>query len=340
MRINCAGPTRRTYLRTVPLLAVLMATLSAPAAVHAEWFKSEQAVMGTAITVQLWHTDPGYAQACIDAVMSEMHRIDAAMSPYKESSELSRINREAARQPVAASEELLGLIARSLQMSQRSGGAFDITYASVGRMYDYRARQRPGDAQIDAALEAVNYRHITLDQASGTVRFTHPGVYIDLGGIAKGHAVDRGIALLKKRGIRHALVSAGGDSRLLGDRRGRPWFTGIKDPRNPERSPVVLPLSDTAISTSGDYERYFVEDGVRYHHILNPGTGRSARAARSVTVLGPDATTTDALSTTLFVLGPEKALQMADSMPDIDAIIIDSKGTIHYSSGLEPPAKP
>ncbi|UCE90707.1 MAG: FAD:protein FMN transferase [Pseudomonadota bacterium] len=313
--------------------------LNLPAPARAEWFKSEQAVMGTSIAVQLWHTDADFADACIAAVMSEMHRIDAAMSPYKESSELSKVNREAARFPVAASKELFDLIARSLEMSERSGGAFDITYASVGRMYDYRARKKPGNAEIETALKAVNYHHIKLDRARGTIRFTHPGVYIDLGGIAKGHAVDRGISLLRERGIRHALVSAGGDSRILGDRRGRPWFTGIKDPRNPQRAPVVLPLSDTAISTSGDYERYFIEDGVRYHHIINPGTGRSARAARSVTVLGPDATTTDALSTTLFVLGPEKALKLADTMPEIDAIIIDSNGTMHYSSGLEPPAK-
>jgi len=162
-------------------------------------------------------------------------------------------------------------------------------------------------------------------------------VRIDLGGIAKGHAVDQGIEILRQCGIQSALLSAGGDSRILGDKRGQAWMTGIRHPRQKDKFIVAIPLSNTAISTSGDYERFFIEDGVRYHHILNPASGEPAQKSRSVTVLGPDATTTDALSTALFVMGPAQALSLVETLSGIDAIIIDAGGKIHYSRGLQPP---
>ncbi|MGZ9031599.1 MAG: FAD:protein FMN transferase, partial [Burkholderiaceae bacterium] len=195
------------------------------------WFSRDEAIMGTAIHVELWGDDPVAAAEAIDAVMHEMHRIDALMSPYKESSELSRVNRDAARLPVCVCAELFDLLARSIAFSELSGGAFDITYASVGHLYDYRKRIRPTDEQLAAAREAIGYRHLQLDRSTRTVRFLREGVRIDLGGFAKGHAVENGAAILARRGVKHAAVSAGGDSRMLGDRRGRPWTIGIRDPR-------------------------------------------------------------------------------------------------------------
>ena len=181
---------------------------------------------------------------------------------------------------------------------------------------------------LRAALDAIDYRYIRIDWASGTVRFDHPGVYVDLGGIAKGHAVDRAIAILQARGITDAMVAAGGDSRIIGDRRGQPWTVGVKDPRKQDTMAVLLPLTDTAVSTSGDYERYFERDGVRYHHILNPATGESASAVQSVTILGPETTFTDALSTSVFVLGPAEGMELVNRLPGIDAIIIDGTGRV------------
>jgi thiamine biosynthesis lipoprotein len=295
----------------------------------------EEAIMGTAIRVELWADDEATGEAAIAAVMAEMHRIDRAMSPYKPESELSRINREAAERPVPISQEMFDILSRSIEFSKISGGAFDITFSSVGYLYDYRRHIKPTDKDIEQALPGIDYRHIQLDAQKRTVRFARPGVRIDLGGIGKGHAVDNGIALLKKRGITQAIVTAGGDSRVLGDRGGRPWMVGIRDPRRKDNMVAVIPLINSAISTSGDYERYFEVDGERYHHILNPKTGRSATGVHSVSVIGPDATTTDGLTKPVFILGPEKGLRLIESIPGIDAVIIDADGKMFYSSGLQ-----
>ena len=300
------------------------------------WFNRDEAIMGTAIHVELWGDDRAVANTAIDAVMVEMHRIDASMSPYKESSELSRINRDAARQPVEVSAELFDLLARSIAFSELSNGAFDITYASAGHLYDYRKRIRPTEEQLSAARESIGYRHLQLDRASRTVRFSREGVRIDLGGFAKGYAVDNGAAILARHGVRHAVVAAGGDSRMLGDRCGRPWTIGVRDPRREDEVVALLPLEDVAVSTSGDYERFFDDGDERCHHLIDPRTGRSPHAVRSVTVIAPDGLTSEALSKTVFVLGAEQGIRIVESLPDVDAVVVDAAGRLHYSAGLLP----
>ncbi len=319
----------------MPVVVLLMLVL--PVAVSADWYKQEQAIMGTRIAVEFWDEDKVHAEQCAEQVFNEMRRIDALMSPYKPNSELSRINQQAAGQAVRISEELFNLLEKALQMSQLSNGAFDITFSSVGHLYNYREGIKPSEADIQQSLAAINFRHVLLNKTNRSVHFARSGVRIDLGGIAKGYAVDNGIAILAKCGIRGGLVSAGGDSRILGDRGNRPWMMGVRHPRKKDAVAVMLPLSNTAISTSGDYERFFIEDGKRYHHIISPSTGKSVSTTWSATVIGPDTTTTDALSTTLFVLGPEKGLQLVESLEGIDAVIIDAQGQMHYSSGLMPP---
>ena len=314
----------------VPLLLAI--GLAGP--VQAAWYQDTQAIMGTRVHAEIWHDDAEAAARLLDAVMTEMRRIDATYSPYVESSDLSVLNREAPGGWVPVSREMFELLSRSRRVSELTGGAFDVTYASVGRYYDYREGKRPDEQQIRAAVEAIDYRYVELDPDGPRVRYSHPDVYVDLGGIAKGYAVDRSIALLRGAGVTQASVSAGGDAYILGDRRGEPWTVGVRDPRDEDAMAAVLPLVDTAVSTSGDYERFFVEDGVRYHHILDPATGRSATDSWSVTILGPDATFTDALSTSVFVLGPEKGLALIDRLPGIDAIVIDADGRLRYSADL------
>jgi thiamine biosynthesis lipoprotein len=302
-----------------------------------QWLsRTVDGIMGTRIFVEIWAEDVAAGDAAIDAVMDEMRHIDDSMSTYKPSSEVSRVNALAARRPVRISSELFGLLTTALQYSRITEGAFDITYASVGYMYDFRQRKRPTEQQIAAALPAVNYRHLLLDRKTSSVRFSQPGVRIDLGGIAKGYAVDQGIEILKARGYSHALVNAGGDSRVIGDRRGRPWMVGIRHPDHPDQTITRIPLVDAAFSTSGDYERYFDEDGVRYHHIIDPHTGHSASKVRSATVIASTATRTDGLSKTAFVLGPEAAMKIYNRLDDVDAVLVALDGRILYSRGLTP----
>lgn len=315
--------------------------LMAAAPSFAEWHSDVQGIMGTKVNVTLWHEDAAHARAAIEAVMSEMRRIDARFSPYIESSELAQVNAKAHGEEQALSEEFARLIDKSLYFSALSEGAFDITYASLANYYDFRNKQQPSDQQRQETLPAINYRWLEFNKAKPSLKFAHPKVKIDLGGVAKGYAIDRAYQLLLEHGIQHASISAGGDSRLLGDRRGRPWIIGIKHPRQAlggEEVALRLPLSKVAVSTSGDYERYFIdeESGERIHHIIRPHTGESAREVMSVTILGERGFDTDPLSTSVFVLGVEKGLALVNKLAGFDAIIIDSKGSVHYSDGLAP----
>ncbi len=294
--------------------------------------------MGTAITVELWCEDREAGESAGAAVMAEMHRINRAMSPHLESSELSRINREAGRAAMRVSAEMSALLARAQEFSSLSDGAFDITYAAVGHLYDFRQRLRPSDHALAQARRAVGFRHLEVDPVARTVRFARPGMRIDLGGFAKGHAVDNAARLLRERGIEHAMVSAGGDSRVVGDRRGRPWSVGVRDPRRAGELVAVLPLENVSISTSGDYERCFEADGVRYHHVIDPYTGGCARSVRSVTILADDGLTSEALSKIVFVLGVDKGLRLVQAQPGADAIVVDASGALIYSSGLLAPS--
>jgi thiamine biosynthesis lipoprotein len=313
---------------------ILLFLIVAPA--HAEWYSDVQDKMGTRVEVRLWHDDEAVAKHLLVESMAEFDRIEAGMSTYRPDSELSRINAAAADGWVDVSTELFDLIRRALELSQTTGGAFDVTYDSVGTLYNYRERVRPAEQDIEAQLESIDYRHVQLDPDRSKIRYSRPGVRINLGGIAKGYSVESVIDRLRRAGITNALVSAGGDTRLLGDRGGQPWIVGVRDPDDENGFVTRLGLEDEAVSTSGDYERFFIEDGVRYHHILNPSTGKSAGAVRSATVIGGDATLTDGLSTSVFVLGPEAGLELIEGLPGYEALIIDKSHQVHFSSGLDP----
>jgi thiamine biosynthesis lipoprotein len=292
--------------------------------------------MGTEVSVQLWDEDGG-GGAAIEAVFAEFERIDRLMSTYKEDSRISLVNREAASHPVPAGKELFDLVVRALDMSVLTRGAFDITFDSVGQFYDFRERLRPGAETIAEEVKLIDYRLVETRRRDHSIRFLKKGVRINLGGIAKGYAVERAAEILRERGIRHAVVSAGGDSRLVGDRRGQPWVVGVRDPRKEESVAVRIPLENEAVSTSGDYERFFIEDGKRYHHIIKPSTGEPATGVRSATIVGPDGVITDALSTSVFVMGVEQGLRLIATLPDYEAIVIDAEGRLFYSDGLRPP---
>jgi len=322
---------------SLTLAAILL--LAAPISVLAEWLTDARPMMGTEVSVYFWHDDPVIGAEALEAVFAEAERINQLMSTYIEDSPISDLNRRAATESVNAGPELFMLVQRSLDVSELTDGAFDITYESVGQHYDFRERVRPDEDTVAAEKELIDYRRIELDSQSGSIRFLQQGVRINLGGIAKGYVVERGVAILRSHGVTNAIVTAGGDSRLLGDRRGRPWVIGIRDPREDGKVAMSLPLADEAVSTSGDYERYFDEDGVRYHHIIAPDTGEPAGKVHSATVFGPDAVITDALSTSVFVMGVDEGLRMIATLPEYESVVIDSSGQVYYSDGLQPPAK-
>ncbi len=298
------------------------------------WWRESQPIMGTVVAVEV--RSEGRASACsaIAAVMTEMKRIDALMTTWSPDSELSRLNREAPKRYVPIEAELFDLIDRSLDFSRMTAGAFDVTYASAGRFYDFRQGIRPDDAELEKAVNAIDYRYLLLDRKHKAIRYRHPEVFVDLGGIAKGYAVDRSIEILEAHGVSEAMVSAGGDSRIVGDRGGEPWVVGVRDPRVRGANVALLPLMDVSVSTSGDYERFFEDNGTRYHHIIDPTTGDSARGVRSVTILGADALMTDALSTSVFVMGLEEGIALIDALNGVDAIVVDGEGRLHVSRDL------
>ena len=308
-------------------------TSTAPAG----WHEREEAIMGTRVAVQAW-ADPSTARAAIDAVMVDMRRTDELMSTYKPWSQLSQVNAHAFERPVQVDPDIIDVVSTAIEYSRLGGGAFDITYASVGYLYDYRRAVAPDRRRRSRRTSrASTIGRCRSTPSTCTIRFLRPGMRIDLGGIAKGWAVDRGVGILRRHGIEHGMVNAGGDTAFLGNRRGKPWVVGVQDPRDPERVVVRIPLEDEAISTSGDYERYFEAGGVRYHHILVPGTGKSPDAVHSVTVVGANATRTDGLTKTVFIMGAERGLEFIHRLGDVEAVIVDNAGRVFCSDGFAAP---
>jgi thiamine biosynthesis lipoprotein len=236
------------------------------------------------------------------------------------------------------------VIRRGVEIGELTGGAFDVTWAALWGLWDFRAaepRVPPAD-EVARRARLVDYRRVELDEAAGTVRLPEAGMAIGLGGIAKGYALERAAAALRARGLESFLLVSGGQVYAAGDRAGRgAWRVGIRDPRGgPEDLFARLELRDASASTSGDYESFFLADGVRYHHILDPRTGRPARGLRSATVVSGDPVLADALSTGIFVMGPEAGLALAERLPDVEAVLIDDDGRVLVTSGLEDELEP
>jgi len=321
-------------MRAVLPLLLLFACSHAGAA----WTSSTWDVMGTRATLEFWCESPDSRQttcsAVTDEIRDEFARINALLSPWLQGSELAQVNAQAAHHPVPVSTEFMQLLQHSAHYFSLTDGAFDITFASAGALYDYRNGIAPDAAQLATAQQLIGFRQLVLND--NTVAFTRDGVRIDLGGIAKGYAIDRAISVLRARGIAHAYVSLGGDSYVLGDRRGRDWQVGIRHPRDETGVAIRLPVSDIAVSTSGDYERFFIRGGERFHHILNPSSGKASKGLVSVTILAPHGVDADALSTSVFVLGKERGLALVNRVDNVSAILIDEHGKVFYSDDLSP----
>ena len=299
--------------------------------------------MGTAIVVELWCDERAAGEAAITAVMDEMHRIDRTMSPHKADSELSRINRDAGA-GAGAGERRDGAPDRRAPPSSRalSGGAFDITYAAVGQLYDYRNRIRPSDdGARRGPARAVGWRHLVLDSqarhgALRAARHAHRPRRLRQGPRGRQRGGDPAPA--RHRATRWSAPAATAASSATGA--AGPGRSACATRAGPGELAAMLPLEDVSISTSGDYERYFDADGTRFHHLIDPATGKSPRGIQSVTILADDGLTCEALSKIVFVLGVERGMALVETQSGVDAVVVDAAGALHFSSGLLAPPPP
>ncbi len=276
----------------------------------------------------------GEAERIARSVESEARRIEVKFSRYRERSVVSEINRNAGRTPVAVDDETAMLVRSALDLTRLTGGRFDPTVGALRRVWDFRSGRVPSDEEISTHLPLVNAGAVSTRDR--TVFLRRPGMEIDLGGVGKEYAVDRAAELLKAEGIHAGIVTFAGDVRTIGHRGdGRPWKVGVADPRNPGRFPFsIRVIGDAGIATSGDYERSFVKNGVRYHHILDATTGWPARGVASATVVAATAFRAGCYSTAALLLGEEAGRELLEETPDVEGVLITDRGAILATTGM------
>ncbi len=291
-------------------------------------------LMDTIVTITVVSDSRLAAEEAIEHVFKELKRLEDSFNFYSEESELSMINRNAGIRPVKVSEDMMDILKKAIYVSQLTGGAFDITTGPITRLWDFHKKDIPDERKIREALRLVGYKNIIINERNSTVFLKKKGMLIDLGGIAKGYGADRAIEILKAKGMKAALVAIAGDIRAYGFKNnGSPWIIGIRAPRGKGDDDLIatLPLKDSAISTSGDYERFFIKDGKRYHHILNPVTGYPADSTGGVSVIADAGYLTDSLATGVFVLGPEKGIDLLRKL-NLKGLFITEDGK-RFSTG-------
>ncbi len=319
-------------LLLIPAFFIIFPTVS-----FAKVFKKNMTVMGTDLEVTVSAGDEAKAEGAFSIVRNEMIRIEDEMSEWKEGTYVSLINSNAGKRAVKVPDDLFKLIAASVQVSEITDGAFDITWAAMRGIWDFAPGHErvPSSEEVRSRLPLVDYRKIELNEKNRTVFLKGEGMAMGLGAIAKGYAVDMAVRAVADSGIKDAIIRAGGDMRVQGlDNEGKPWEIGIRQPREKDKLLARLRLTDISISTSGDYERFFIKDNVLYHHIMDPKTGYPAKSCRSVTILAPDTMTSDVLSTAVFVLGPQKGMELIKKLKGVEGIIVDSDGSVHTSPGI------
>jgi thiamine biosynthesis lipoprotein len=294
--------------------------------------------MGSQLKVTLWTTDEAEAIAVADRVAREFDRLELLLSVWKPESDVVRLNAAAGREPVAVSRDTIEVLAAARMFSEQTAGKFDVTFGALADIWKFDHDQDntvPSAAAIEARLPFVDHRAVQVDPAKGTAFVSGPGVRVHLGGIGKGYAVDAAVNLLKREGFNDFLIEAGGDMFASGTNNGTPWALGIADPRGDHHAFAAVELRDATLSTSGDYERFFMKDGVRYHHLIDPDRGAPARGCRSVTIVASRALIADALSTGVFIMGPVDGMALVEKLPDVEAVIVTASNEVLISSGLK-----
>jgi thiamine biosynthesis lipoprotein len=310
---------------------VTKTTTSRGAELLREW---RGGVMGTAFQIEAIGTDAAELDRVLGRVLDELRRVEDVFTVWRDS-ELTRLNQRGGQGPIQVSREVAEVIAISVECGRVTHGAFDISYFPLRPLWNYKAEHPtlPTQEQIDAALKFVDYSRIKVDLEHGTVEMP-AGFSVDLGGIAKGYGIDRAMKVMLDQGIKNGLVQAGGDTKALGRKFGEPWQIAIKNPRHRGEVFAVLPVVNQCVQTSGDYERFFEIEGKRYHHIIDPRTGRPSEGCMSATVIGPEATFGDGIATAMCVLGPEAGMAIIEQLDRVEAVLVGMDGEVHLSSGL------
>ncbi len=331
--------TRPLFLALVMALTLIMLPVSGRSAT----IRHERDLMSTPMEVLLCGPDKKVLEMAAQAAFRAMEVVEKDMSPWRKGSAVSKINSRAALEPVEVNPELFGLLQRCLSFSGLSRGCFDIsTYclADLWNLRDHNFRV-PDPETVKKRLHLVDFRRIRMDPEAGSVFLEQQGMKISLGGIGKGYAVDKAVAAIRPFGVKGGIVNGGGDLRAFGSKEtGELWTVGIRNPRDERKMMCVIPLSNVAVATSGDYERFQLVQGQRYHHILDPRTGYPAKGCMSVTIIAKDALAADALATAVFVMGPKDGLEFVETIPATEAIIINREGKLVMSSGQKVMAGP
>jgi thiamine biosynthesis lipoprotein len=310
-------------------------------------YKESRVLMDTFCTITVVSPSKEKAREAIDAGFAEIKKLDILLNYFSPDSEITAINKAAGEKPVKVSSETLEIIKKSIDISIATRGAFDITIAPVVKLWNFSDNNHnpsiPPSEAIEKAIRSVNYKKININNETSEVYLEEKGMELDLGGIAKGYAADRAVNAIKAKGIKVALVAVAGDIRGYGLRTsGQAWKVGIQNPRPESESKrpwedifASISLMNMAISTSGDYQRFFIKDGKRFHHILDPETGFPANSGLiSVSVIAPEGYISDSLSTAVFVLGVEKGLKLLESM-HLEGVLVDIHRKVFLTQGLK-----
>lgn len=302
----------------------------------AQPYKETQFLMDTIVEITAY--GPG-AEEAVKAAFAEFQRLHTITNNFDENSQVSKINQMAGKAKVPVDPDLVHIVKFSQEVSDKLADSFDITIGPLTKLWGigHKGEFVPSQAEIGAVLPLVNYHLVEVDTIENTVYLPKEGMMLDLGGIAKGYATDKAIEVLKAKGITSALVNAGGDVRVIGNKPdGKPWRIGIQNPRETEGISAKLALTDwDTMETSGDYQRFIIKNGIRYSHILNPRTGWQPNEVASVTMVNNSSTYGDILSKPIFVLGVEKGLEILKQFPGNEAVIVTMEGKVIVTPGLE-----
>ena len=320
----------------IAILGVLLSSCAGTSTLVERTYAS----MGTELRLTVWTSDEARAVAAFEAIVQEFDRLEELLSNWRDGSDVLRLNAAAGKHPVPVAAETREILWTARQLSEWTDGKFDVTFGVMSGIwkFDYQNKDEsiPDPMEVERRRRLIDYRALIVDDPAGTAFLRREGMVVNLGGIGKGYAVDRARDLLHDRGFADFMIQFGGDLYVAGRSGDRPWRLGIQDPRGPsDRIFAAMDVADSTFSTSGDYARFFMKDGRRYHHIIDPATGEPAMGCRSVTILTQSATISDGLSKAVFILGPERGMGLIERLPDVEGVIVSAENEVLISSGLK-----